>query len=109
MEMTEDKMHAQTLHNRVILVWNDHSRQQAMFLNNSNVPVFRSTPACNWCTSFEAIYDLTQNEPHIFQPHVIPPDNDNTASTNIEPLDDSYFNEVLPRHLPVYHVKKKDG
>ena len=75
-EKTEDGTCAQTFHNRVTLVWNDHSRQQTVFLNNSNVPVFCSASACNQHASFKAIHNLTCDEPCIFQTHFIPLDED---------------------------------
>ena len=85
-------------------MWNDHSRQQTIHLNNSNVPVFLKAPACKQHISFKAIYDLTRDEPGIFQTHAIPPVDDDDASTKIEPVNDGYPDGDLPFN-PAHHVK----
>ena len=43
----------------------------------------------------------------MFQTHVIPPDDDDTASNETEPVEDGHPDRDLPRNLPVHHVKNK--
>ena len=112
-EQTQDGTSSQTFANREVLTWMDQMYKRTVPLNNSNVAVFRSTPAFTRHAAFEALYDSASREPKVFQSHLIPPDEmdeteDTARTSEVEDNDSGQDQEVdLPdeAHQPSRKLK----